>query len=81
MVDITIFFSTPVLIFLFWIFLIMIGEEKEDWVYKILQLPIGLTFGVTLLEADMYLGLGVIFTSIYVLAIAYWQGRNKRKEE
>lgn len=79
--DTTIFLSTPLLIFFFWIFLIMIGEEKEDWVYKILQLPIGLTFGVTLLEVNMYLGLGVIFTSIYVLSIAYWQGRDKRKEE
>lgn len=77
MTDTTIIFSTPVIIFLFWLFLIVLAEDKEDWVYKILQLPIGLTYGVTLLVANIYLGLGVIFTSIYILAIAYWQSRKE----
>jgi len=81
MTDTTIILSTNLIIFLFWLFLIMLGEEKDDWFYKILQLPLGLTYGVTLLDANVYLGLGVIFTSIYLLAIAYWQSREGKKGE
>ena len=72
--------TTESLILLIWMFFIILGEWKADWVYKILQLPIGLTYGVTLLGSDMYLGLGVIFASIYILAIAYWQSRKKEGE-
>lgn len=81
MADVTIIFSTNVILFLFWIFLIILAEDKEDWFYKILQLPIGLTYGVSLLDDNMYLGLGMIFTSIYLLAIAYWQSREGKKGE
>lgn len=72
--------TTESLIMFVWMFFIILGEWKIDWVYKILQLPIGLTYGVTLLGANIFLGLGVIFASIYILAIAYWQGRKKEGE-
>lgn len=73
-------FETPTLILIIWMFFIVLGEWKKDWVYKILQLPIGLTYGVSLLDSNMYLGLGVLMASIYILAIAYWQSRNKEKD-
>jgi len=63
------------IMFLLWMFLIVLSEWKNDWAYKILQLPIGLTYGVTLLDSDIYLGLCMIFASIYIMAIAYWQSR------
>jgi len=72
--------TTESLVLLIWMFFIILGEWKTDWVYKILQLPIGLTYGVTLLDANMYLGLGVIFASIYILAIAFWQSRKEKND-
>ena len=72
--------ATESLVLLIWMFFIILGEWKTDWVYKILQLPIGLTYGVTLLDANMYLGLGVIFASIYILAVAFWQSRKEKND-
>lgn len=74
-------FGTPTLVFFVWIFFVILGEWKKDWFYKILQLPIGLTYGVSLLDDNMYLGLSVLFGSIYILAIAYWESREGKKEE
>lgn len=72
--------STSSLILLIWVFFILLGEWKEDWVYKMIQLPIGLTYGISLLDTNIYLGLGVLFASIYILSIAYWQSRKKEGE-
>ncbi|GAG61376.1 unnamed protein product, partial [marine sediment metagenome] len=69
--------ENPTMLFILWLFLIMIGEWKRDMLYKTLQIPLGVFYGVTLLGSEMWLGLIMICVAIYIGATALWTYRKE----